>query len=83
MFINFAKKVEAVPFYAIAMYRRHPVAFSCDKMTAIATIFPNSKVSPDEMIQTFFFGNPVVRDHTANGLAKLVAEQHRRVTEIH
>ena len=39
--------------------RRPPVAFSCDKMTekrrsgqmtAIATIFPNSKVSPDKTI---------------------------------
>ena len=68
--------------------RRPPVAFSCDKMTekrrsgqmtAIATIFSNSKVSPDEMIQTFFVGNPVVRKH--NGLAKLVADELLKIID--
>ena len=68
--------------------RRPPVALSCDKMTdkrrcgqmtAIATIFPNSKVSPDEMIQRFFVGNPVVRKH--NGLAKLVADELLKIID--
>ena len=57
--------------------RRPPIAFSCDKMTekrrsgqmtAIATIIPKPEVPPDEMMQTFFVGNPVVRNHTAAGL---------------
>ena len=57
--------------------RRPPIAFSCDKitekrrngqMTAIATIFPDSKGSPDELMETIFVGNPVARDRTEKGL---------------
>ena len=51
------------------------------QMTAIATIFPNSKVSPDEMIQTFFVGNPLVRNHTANGFAKLVTYELLKIID--
>ena len=51
------------------------------KKIAIATIFPNSKVSPDELIQTFFVGNPVVRNHTANGLAKLVTYELLKIID--
>ena len=63
-----------------------PIVVSCDKMTekrrsgqmtAIATLFSDAKA--DEMNQTFFIGNPVVRDHTGKGLANSVAEELEKV----
>ena len=50
-----------------------PVGLSCNKMTekrrsgqitAIATLYPGKELSPDEVVQTLFIGNPVVRNHT-------------------
>ena len=70
--------------------RRPPIAFSCVKMaekrrsgqmTAIATIFPDPKGSPDELMQTFFVGNPVVWDHTGKGLAQSVAFQLLKIVD--
>ena len=48
-------------------------------MTSIATIFPTPEVAPDNLVTTFFVGNPVVRDHTGLGLAKSVASTIEKV----
>ena len=67
-----------------------PVALSCDKMTekrrsgqitAIATLHPDSELSPDEVAQTFFIGNPVVRHHTGDGVAQSAASELMKIVE--
>ena len=65
--------------------RRPPVAISVDKMTqkrtgqitALATLIPEAP--PSEMVQTFFIGNPVVREHNGKGLAQSAGNEYKTV----
>ena len=66
--------------------QRPPVAISVDKMTqkkrlgqitAIGTLVPEAP--PDEMVQTYFVGNPVVRNHTGVGLAESAIKELKKV----
>ena len=51
------------------------------QITAIATLHPGSELSPAEVIQTFFIGNPVVRHHTGNGVAQSAASELMKIVE--
>ena len=66
--------------------RRPPVAISVDKMTqkrrtgqitALATLIPEAP--PSEMVQTFYIGNPVVREHNGKGLAQSAGNEYKKV----
>ena len=45
------------------------------QITPIATLHPSSKLPSDELVQTFFIGNPVMRDHTGKGVAQSAASE--------
>ena len=51
------------------------------QVTAIATLHPGSELSSDEVIQTFFIGNPVIRNHTGNGVAQSAASELMKIVE--
>ena len=67
-----------------------PIALSCNKMaekrrsgqiTAIAILYPGKELSPDEVVQTFFIGNPVVRTHTGNGVAQSASSELMKIVK--
>lgn len=69
-----------------ATMTRPPVALSVDKMTqkkrsgqisAIGTLVPEAP--PDQMVQTFFLGNPIVRNHSGLGLAESAVSELKKV----
>ena len=62
-----------------------PVGVMIDKMTqkkrtgqitAIQTLIPEA--GPQDMVQVFFVGNPVVRDHTGKGVAKAAGDEVKK-----
>ena len=65
--------------------QKPPVGIMIDKMTqkkrtgqitAIQTLIPEA--GPDNMVQVFFIGNPVVRDHTGKGVASAAGQEVKK-----
>ena len=51
------------------------------QITAIATLHPSSKLPSDELVQTFFIGNPVARGHTGKGVAQSAASELIKIVD--